>query len=191
VIYNPHAPDWHRESPPDITLAEYAKAWIDMEPHVEQLTKYARGKKVIVEFGLRGCVSTWAMLDGMPKNGRLIGIDIDRNVMIPARVRDDSRFRFVHGDATASFEEIGIPIDHADLVMIDAGHEFAETVLELVQAARLRPDVILLHDYLYRHTPGVRAAIDGYTAKGYLRDEPYRLETVHPSTWGLAVLIRR
>jgi hypothetical protein len=201
-VYNPHAPDWHKTAPPDITLAEYAAAWIDMEPHVAQLTKYAKGKKVIVEFGLRGAVSTWALLEGMPEDGRLIGIDINADVPIPWAVRADTRFRFVQADATAYDQIEGRPIknpggspeglpDHADLVMIDAGHEFAETVLELVQGAKLGPDMILLHDYLYPETPGVKRAIDGFTAKGYLRDEPYGLKIVHPSTWGLAVLVRR
>lgn len=195
--YNPHAPDWHKVAPSDITLAEYAKAWIDMEPHVGELAVYAKGKKTIVEFGLRGAVSTWAMLDAMDEDGTLIGIDIDPGVRLPNRVKDDPRFHLVIGDATAfdQFEGTqGLPDGlpwHADLVMIDAGHEFAETVLELVQAARLTPEVILLHDYLYSECPGVRAAIDGYTAKGYLRNEPYRLETVHPSRWGLAVLVKR
>ena len=195
MIYNPHAPDWHKVAPPDITLAEYAKAWIDMEPHIGELAVYARGKKTIVEFGLRGCVSTWAMLDAMDPDGRLFGVDIAPTVPLPATVRADARFRFVNGDATiydVLQEQVyaGLP-RKADLVMIDAGHEFAETVLELVQAARLEPEVILCHDYLYPETPGVRLAIDGYTAKGYLRDEPYRLETVHPSKWGLAVLVKR
>lgn len=189
VVYNPHAPDWHKEAPTEITLAEYAKAWIDMEPHIGELGVYATGKKTIVEFGLRGCVSTWAMLDAMPGDGWLYGVDIDPNVPIPKRVKEDPRFRFRHGDARY-YDEWGL-IERADLVMIDAGHEFAETVLELVQAARLGPDVILLHDYLYSETPGVRFAVDGYTAKGYLQDEPYRLETVHPSRWGLAVLVKR
>ncbi len=190
--YNPHGPDWHKVAPDDITLAEYAKAWIDMEPHIGQLTEYARGKKTIVEFGLRGAVSTWALLTGMPEDGRLIGVDIDPSVSLPWAVRADPRFRFLLGDAATFSEwEDTFGLIHADLVMIDAGHEFAETVLELVQAAKLTPDVILCHDYFYPDSPGVRLAIDGYTAKGYLRDEPYRLETVHPSRWGLAVLVPR
>lgn len=186
MIYNPHAPDWHKSAPPDIDLETYAKAWIDMEPHVAQLTEYARDKATIVEFGLRGAVSTWAMLDGMPMAGRLVGVDIDPNAPIPARVREDPRFRFVVGDTS----DAPLP-NHADLVMIDASHEFSSTVVELLRAASLTPDLILLHDYLYEHTPGVARAVDGYTAKGYLRDEPYRLATVHPSRWGLAVLEKR
>ena len=75
--------------------------------------------------------------------------------------------------------------------MIDASHEFAPTVAELVRAASLTPGIILCHDYLYRETPQVKLAIDGYTMPGYLRDEPYRLDFVHPSKWGLAVMVER
>lgn len=186
--YNPHGPDWHgvRDIPPGITLAEYAAAWIDMAPHIGELGIYARGKRTIVEFGVRGGVSTWAMLDAMPADGRLIGVDIDPDAPIPPRVRDDPRFEFVVGDAA----KVRLP-KHADMVMIDASHEFSATVIELVRAASLTPDVICCHDYLYRHTPQVRRAIDGYTAPGYQRDEPYRLQTVHRSSWGLAVLVPR
>lgn len=189
MIYNPHAPDWHKPAdiPPDISLAEYAEAWIDMAPHVDDLARYARGKRTIVEFGLRGAVSTWAMLSAMPDDGRLIGVDIDPAAPLPPAVRDDPRFTFVIGDAAT----VKLPVKHADMVMIDASHEFAPTVAELVRAASLTPDIICCHDYLYRHTPQVRLAIDGYTGPGYLRDEPYRLATVHPSDWGLAVLVPR
>lgn len=189
--YNPHGPDWHKvdDIPPDITLREYADAWIDMAPHIEHLQHYARGKRTIVEFGLRGAVSTWAMLDAMPADGMLIGVDIDAAVPLPPRVRDDPRFRLVIGEAATV--DLPVPECVADLVMIDASHEFAPTVAELVRAASLEPSVILCHDYLYRHTPQVKAAIDGYTGPGYLRDEPYRLERVHESQWGLAVLVPR
>lgn len=186
--YNPHAPDWHkvRDIPGDITLAEYAAAWIDMQPHVATLTQLAGRAKVIVEFGVRGGVSTWAMLDGMCAKGRLIGVDIDPNTPIPDRVRDDPRFELVIGDSL----EVDLP-KHADLVMIDSSHEFAQTVGEIVRAASLTPAVIALHDYLYEPCPGVRLAVDGYVAPGYLRDEPYRLDRVEPSKWGLAVLVPR
>lgn len=186
--YNPHAPDWHKvaDIPADITLREYAAAWIDMAPHVGELQVYARGKRTIVEFGLRGGVSTWAMLSAMSDDGVLHGVDIDGTAPLPPAVRDDPRFRFVVGDSLA----VPLP-EQADLVMIDSSHEFAQTVCELRRAASLGPEVILLHDYLYPETPGVRRAVDGYVAPGYIQSEPYRLDTVHPSRWGLAVLVHR
>jgi hypothetical protein len=187
--YNPHAPDWHKREdiPDDITLREYADAWLDMAPHVGHLAEYAQGAQVVVEFGVRGAVSTWAMLDAMDPSGKYIGVDIDPDPPLPARVRDDPRFRLVVGEAATA----KLPVKHADVVMIDASHEFAPTVAELVRAASLSPRYILCHDYLYQHTPQVRLAIDGYVHPGYLRDEPYRLERVHPSAWGLAVLVPR
>jgi cephalosporin hydroxylase len=187
--FNPHAPDWHKPAdiPPDITLREYADAWLDMAPHIDQLTRYAYECQTIVEFGVRGGVSTWALLDGMLKDGRYIGVDIDPDPPLPPAVRDDPRFMLVVGEAAT----VKLPVKRADLVMIDASHEFAPTVAELVRAASLQPDVILCHDYYYRHTPQVRLAVDGYVAPGYLRDEPYRLVNVYKSEWGLAVLAPR
>ncbi len=103
MLYNPHAPDWHKREdiPDDITLREYADAWLDMAPHIDQLAGYAKGKRTIVEFGLRGAVSTWAMLSGMPRDGRLIGVDIDPDPPLPRAVLDDPRLVLVVGDAAA------------------------------------------------------------------------------------------
>ena len=187
--YNPHAPDWHKREdiPPDITLREYADAWLDMAPHIDQLQEYAKGYGTIVEFGIRGAVSTWAMLGAMAPDGVLYGVDIDPDPPLPPAVRDDPRFHLIVGEAAT----VKLPVKRAELVMIDASHEFAPTVAELVRAASLLPFVILCHDYLYKHSPQVRLAVDGYTGPGYLRDEPYMLRDVHKSEWGLAVLTRR
>jgi hypothetical protein len=192
VRYNPHHPDWHKveDIPPDITLAEYAAAWIDMEPHIDTLAALAREAKVIVEFGVRGGVSTWAMLDAMPAEGDLYGVDIDPNAPIPPRVIEDPRFGFVVGDSL----KVALP-EHADLVMIDSSHEFTQTVMELHRAASLTPSVILCHDYLYEHSPQVHRAVDGFVAPPYTDDHwdqvPYRIGRVEFSRWGLAVLVPR
>lgn len=184
--YNPHAPDWHKVAPDDIELEEYAEAWIDMAPHVATLRELASRAQTIVEFGLRGGVSTWAMLEGLPADGQLIGVDIDPGAPLPRRVLEDPRFEFRLGDSL----KVKLP-EHADLVMIDSSHEFAQTVGEIVRAASLSPLVIALHDYLYPPCPGVARAVDGYVAPGYLVDEPYRLDHVEPSKWGLAILVPR
>jgi len=186
MTYNPHAPDWDKVAPDDISLEEYAAAWIDMAPHIATLTGLAKEAYVVVEFGLRGAVSTWAMLDGLRKDGELIGVDIDPNAPLPKRVRDDPRFRFVVGDST----EVELP-DGADLVMIDSSHEFTQTVRELHRAATLRPEVIVCHDYLYAQTPQVKAAVDGFVMPGYLEQAPYELRYVEASKWGLAILVPR
>lgn len=187
--FNPHAPTWHKQAdiPPDIGLEEYAAAWLDMAPHVPTLRGLAAHCGTIVEFGVRGAVSSWAMLTGLPAGGRLISVDVDPGPPLPPRVIEDERFTLICGDSAT----VELPTAEADLVMIDSSHEFVQTVLELHRADLLGARQIACHDYLYAETPQVRAAIDGFVMDGYLEPARYRLAYVEPSKWGLAVLERR
>lgn len=168
---------------PGMSLTEYAARWVDMMPHLEALRRYASEAETVLEFGVRGGVSTWAVLKGLPEDGELYAIDNDPDVleMLPPWVRDDGRLSLVIGnDLTEDLPE------SADLVMIDSGHEYEQTLAELARVTTLlEPERILLHDYLYDETPGVRQAVDEFTSR-----RVWRLVTVHPSHWGLAVLER-
>jgi hypothetical protein len=113
-------------------------------------------------------------------------VDINPNAPIPKRVLNDPRFRLRIGDSV----EVPLP-DEADMVMIDSSHEFTQTVLELHRAEQLRPKYIACHDYLYQHTPQVRAAIDGFAGPGYIEDPRYKVEHIEQSKWGLAILTPR
>jgi len=166
---------------PGMDLQAYAREWVDMAPHLEHLMDLASRAKVVVEFGVRGAVSSWAMLDGMAPDGVLVGVDLEAGCPIPERVRTDPRWTFVVGDSLT----VDLP-RHADLVMIDSSHEYQQTVLELQRAASLTPEVIALHDYLYINAPGVKPAVDEFVAS----DAPYELVVVHQSDYGLAVLRR-
>ena len=174
----PYVRDEYR---PGMDLDAYARQWLDMVPHLGHLMDLASTAKVVAEFGVRGAVSSWAILDGLPEDGRLYSVDIDPLCPIPPRVTSDPRFKFIVGDS------VTVPLPkHVDFVMIDSSHEYDQTVRELDRAASLNPVVIALHDYLYADTPDVKRAIDGWLEG----DVPYVLEVVHPSTWGLAVLRR-
>lgn len=168
---------------PGITLTEYAAKWVDMAPHIEALSSYASGAYTIVEFGMRGGVSTWALLNGLvPEPGRrVVSVDNDPDVlrMTPPWVLEDPRLEVIIGDDLT----VELPVSQADMVVIDSGHEYEQTLAELHRAETLRPHTILLHDYLYAETPGVRQAVDEF-ADGTV----WRIATVHPSQWGLAVL---
>jgi predicted O-methyltransferase YrrM len=164
-----------------MSLTEYAARWVDMMPHIDALTEYAKDAHTVVEFGMRGGVSTWALLRGLPAGGRVTSVDIDEDVlrMTPPWVLEDERLDVIIGNDLT----VGLP-DQADLVVIDSGHEYQQTLDELERAAGMAPERIALHDYLYAETPGVRQAVDEF-ASGIR----YRLATVHPSEWGLAVLV--
>lgn len=183
---------------PGMSLTEYAARWVDMMPHIDALTEYAKGARTIVEFGVRGGVSTWALLRGLPEDGRIVSVDIDEDVfrMTPPWVLDDPRLELVIGDDL----EVPLP-DFADLVVIDSGHEYQQTLTELDRASEMSPERIVLHDYLYAETPGVRLAVDRFVVPRSRRGDGgpemipitafgWHIATVHPSQWGLAVLER-
>jgi hypothetical protein len=164
-------------------LAGYAHRWVDMVPHLEQLTEYAKDCELIVEFGVRGGVSTWAMLNGLPAGGRLLGVDPDPDVaaQMPPWIFNDERFRWWLGDDRTA----PLPAK-ADMVMIDSSHLYEHTVEELRLAAAMKPKRILCHDYLFGGwCEGLTQAIDEADADP---EFPYRLAQVHESAWGLAVL---
>jgi predicted O-methyltransferase YrrM len=168
---------------PGMTLTEYAARWVDMAPHIEALKGYAAEAGSIVEFGVRGGVSTWAMLKGLDEDGHIIAVDNDPDVleMLPPWVRDDPRLELIIGDDLV----VELPNRYVGMVVIDSGHEYEQTLAELQRAHRLTEGRIVLHDYLYAETPGVRQAVDEFVA-GF----DWAIATVHPSQWGLAVLRR-
>ena len=125
-------------------LATWAKANRDMVPHTPTLTRYAKEAKTIIEFGVRGGVSTWAFLDGLPDDGQLWSVDIDHCV-VPDRVRGDPRWMFIVGDDREK-GILGLLPKRADIVFIDTSHEYDHTVQELDYALSLQPKRILCHD---------------------------------------------
>lgn len=155
------------------SLAEHAAFWQDMDPHVGTLRDLAAEAHSVVEFGVRAGVSTWALLDGLPADGTLTSVDVER-WPLPPRVTDDPRWTFIEGD------DLTVPLPDADLVLIDTSHTYPQTLAELRRAVTLGVSVIALHDWSLEPVQSavVRWMPDDWTI------------TVHPSRWGLAVVRR-
>ena len=161
------------------TLTEWAYRWVDMAPHVATLTRLATEARTIVELGGREGVSTWALLDGLPADGRLYSVDIQRDSQ-PPRVTDDSRWTYIIGDDLSPEVHAQLP-ERADLVFIDTSHEYEHTVSELVYALSLSPARIVMHDYVME--PVARAADEFCAREGWsvVALEPeYGLATLEP-----------
>lgn len=161
-----------------MSLHDHAAAFGDMVPHLETLSRFASRASCVVEFGVRSGVSTWALLDGLPKGSRLISVDVSATDL-PERITHDKRWTFVLGDDRS----VDLPQGYADLVFIDTSHEYHHTLAELDIAASLRAEWILLHDYAL---PDVHDAVHGWLS----RNPGYRLALIEPSQWALAGLER-
>lgn len=158
----------------------------DMDPHVQQLKDLASSCLSIIEIGVGTYCSTFALLDGLPPDGKLVSVDIEGSVHPDAAA--DPRWRFVHGNSTSV--ETFRQLPHGpDLMFIDSGHGYELTWQELLIADFLRPTRIALHDYLFPLELDplcrVKQAVDEFLEAGH-----YRWEDLHESMWGLAVLVR-
>ena len=98
-----------------VSLDAWAYEQVDMFPHYSTLTRYARECETIVEFGVRGGVSTWALLDGLPAGGYLYSVDI-ADCVVPPRVTSDPRWTFVIGDDLDPQVQVQLPSRVVDVV---------------------------------------------------------------------------
>lgn len=162
------------------TLHDWAVEQVDMAPHYYTLIEDAKSCKVIVEWGVRGGVSTWAFLAGLPANGRLYSVDILPCVVPPA-VSEDPRWTFIVGDDLDPDVRKQLP-EHADLVFIDTSHTYEQTAKELDLALDFEPDRIVMHDYVMEP---VRQAADEFCLNNgwVLTDNelPFGLATLEPA----------
>lgn len=161
-------------------LLDWAEENVDCVPHFPTLMDYAARAKVIIEWGVRGGVSTWALLDGLPADGHLWSVDI-LPCTVPPRVSGDPRWTFIVGDDLDPKIQRKQP-RKADLVFIDTSHTYDQTKAELAHALTLAPDRIILHDYDYAPVD-VRPAVDEFlVASGW------HIALHERSQWGLVVL---
>lgn len=160
-------------------LRQWAYDQVDMSPHIWTLLSHAQKAKVVIEFGVRGGVSTWAILDGLPEDGKLYSVDI-LPCIVPPRVSSDPRWTFLVGDDLDPAIQAQLP-DHADMVFIDTDHTYEQTAKELVYTLSLTPDRIVMHDYVME--PVARAA-DEFCARERWRvvdnELPFGLATLEP-----------
>ena len=158
-------------------LQSWADEQVDMAPHYRTLTRYAQECRIIVEFGVRGGVSTWALLDGLPEDGLLYSVDII-DCIVPLRVSTDLRWIFLVGDDLDPVIQRKLP-KVADLVFIDTSHTYEQSVGELAYAATMNPARIVMHDYVME--PVAQAANEFCAREGWAvvdNELPFGLATL-------------
>lgn len=129
----------------DEIYAEKCAESSDINEHLPTLKEYASKCQNVTEFGVRGVVSTWALIAGRPEH--LTSYDLSspgdealcqiRMVATEAGVG----FLFLQKDV-----RIGPPIQPTDLLFIDTFHVYEQLRRELRLHAEMVKKWIILHD---------------------------------------------
>lgn len=143
---------------------EEAKAkTIDMASFMDTLKDYAGHCEHITEFGVRGIISTWALLSGAPK--RMVSYDVVSPSEHGARIEDVYE---VANENAISYEfriqsSLDAEIESTELLFIDTLHTYDQLSAELSRHADKASKYIICHDS--SACPEVKMAIEDFLAK--------------------------
>jgi predicted O-methyltransferase YrrM len=131
---------------------DFSHGW-NSEPEVgETLAALIKltGARTIVECGTFQGATTLAMLKALPKDGRLITIDIEDNRC--EALKKDKKHEFILGPTLQVLTTLNVK---ADLIFYDTVHEFEHQLREFKSGERLAAPICthVFHDSI--HVPGV------------------------------------
>ena len=160
----------------------------DINEHLPVLRHYAGQCNHVTEFGVRGIVSTWALLAGRPR--RMISYDINPPMgninEVYEAAKGTTNFRFVQADVLV------VEIEPTDLLFIDTFHSYRQLRQELALHAGKVNDYIIMHDTVSYGRKGedggegLRKAIDEFL----LGHAGWRIIEEYENNNGLIVLER-
>lgn len=128
------------------------------------LRKYSEECRHVTEMGLRGVVTTWAILAAKPDKVVCIDWDnlecpINRNKLKEAEdlaKKEDILFEFICADTT------DMVIENTDLLFIDTWHTYEQLILELLMHSGNVNKYIICHDTSDIVFPGMVTAIEHF-----------------------------
>lgn len=130
---------------------ELCTAASDINEHLPTLSRYAERCDSALELGVRGCVSSWAIADGLRKNkhGRRKRMFLNDartckiDTFLEATAGADIAVRFAwQSDLTLKFA----PEERFDLVFIDTWHVYGQIRRELEKFSEVALKYIIMHD---------------------------------------------
>jgi hypothetical protein len=154
----------------------HLKNWSDIQEHLPRLFEAAKGS--CLEIGVRGGISTSALLAGVEEHGgQLYSIDINdcREVF-----RGHPQWSFFWADSKKILDHVEVsPGGEFDLAFIDGDHTYEGALADLRNFGP-KAKVILVHDTDAPDYPGVRKAVEQFCA------DTGRKATYHPGSYGMA-----
>jgi hypothetical protein len=152
----------------------------DINLHLPTIRKYVTKGDVVIELGVRDCVSTWALLANKPR--ALASVDVVRppeknlkEVQLAAK-KIGTDFRFELADS------LNLEIQGVDVLFIDTTHTYSQLIKELWAHARNVKKYIILHDI---EIPEMKACVTDF-----LYNTDWKVEEELKTHTGLMVLKR-
>lgn len=117
----------------------------DINEHLPTLCDLAGQCQHILELGVRGVISSWALVRGLPEGGTLFMNDIspcdDMEIKNIAKSEKNVDITFVQGDDL----KIDIPTE-TDMTFIDTWHVYGHLKRELARYAPITKKFLVMHD---------------------------------------------
>ena len=113
----------------------------DINQHLWTLRKYSEECETIIEMGVRGIVSTWALLAAKPNKITCYDIS-DLNLDEPKKLAEQNNIslKFIRSDV------LKIKIEKTDLLFLDTIHRYHQLFNELNIHAKNVKKYIIMHD---------------------------------------------
>jgi hypothetical protein len=127
-------------------LEKHIQTSSDINEHLPILLKYSQKCNSILEFGIRDVVSTWAFIEGLPKKGKYIGVDIytSPNLPLVAEYAKEKKIEFTFYNRS-SLEKETI-YSEVDFIFIDTMHRYLQLKYELEMHGNTATKYIGFHD---------------------------------------------
>lgn len=162
----------------------------DINEHLPTLRDYASRCRHVTEFGVRGIVSTWALIAGRPS--RVISYDItpltdEAQCMVRAAAKEAGvEFRFIQGDTRE------VEIEPTELLFIDTSHTYTQLHCELERHGPRVKKFIILHDTVTFGDKGEQESDAGLrpAIKEFIEGHPWKRRAHFYYNNGLTILER-
>ena len=156
----------------------------DINEHLPTLYKYASECESVFESGVRGCVSSWAFVNGLLHNGkptpRILLNDISSCPIKPLLDATNDldivvKFKWINNLNLNMTESV-------DLTFIDTWHVYGQLKRELAKFAPLTNKYIIMHDTTLDAVYG-ETIRNGWNAEKQSRESGIPVEEINRGIW--------
>jgi len=156
----------------------------DINEHLPTLYKYATECESVFESGVRGCVSSWALVYGLMRNSKssrrillndISSCPIDKLLSATKHLNIDVKFEWINNLNLELVENV-------DLTFIDTWHVYGQLKRELAKFAPRTNKYIIMHDTTLDEVYGETIRV-GWNAEHQSQESGIPVEEINRGIW--------